>query len=98
MPPFITSLIRTAAMLAVGFVLSLPGVPWLLDVLNVTTERATEVVGALVTLALAYVWYVLVRALERRWPKLGVLLGIPVAPVYPKPGELVSGRAPSSAR
>jgi hypothetical protein len=84
MSPYLISLIRTWAALAAGFVLSLPGVPWLLDLLGVSSDRATEVVSGLVSLALAALWYAVVRALEHRWPRLGVLLGVPTAPAYPK--------------
>lgn len=91
MPALITSLVRTWSALVAGFIISLPGVPWALSLFNVDTERATQVVSGLASLAFAAVWYFVVRALEARWPKLGVLLGVPVPPVYPKPGELVSG-------
>ena len=37
---------------------------------------------AIATVAAGGLYYLLVRLLEHRWPALGVLLGVPSAPVY----------------
>lgn len=68
------SVVRTIVPVIVGFLLSLP----IVHGLGVSTEQATS----LVTAALIGVYYVLVRFLESKWPKLGWLLGTPVAPTY----------------
>lgn len=78
---YLISLIRTAVPVAIGTVLaslaSRAGI--VLD-----ADSSTQLVAATVALVvLAY--YALVRALEARWPFLGVLLGKPAAPVYGLP-------------
>jgi hypothetical protein len=37
---------------------------------------------AYTTVAVGGLYYALVRLLEHRWPSLGILLGVPMAPVY----------------
>lgn len=76
---YLMSLIRTAVPAAVGAVLS-----WLaLRGLNVpASDRESITAAATFVVLLAY--YAAVRALEKRWPKLGVLLGVPAAPSYAK--------------
>ncbi len=87
MTTYVTSLIRTVVPIIIGWLLSLPIVPPLLDALGVTTERASTVLSAAFTAALSAIWYAAVRLLEKRWPSLGVLLGVPVTPTYDQPAK-----------
>lgn len=77
MSNYLVSLIRTTAPAVVGAVLS-----WLaLHGLDLPS-RDREAVTAAVTGILVVAYYAVVRALESKWPKLGVLLGVPSAPEY----------------
>lgn len=72
-----TSITRTLVPAVVGWIvagLALVGI-------TVPTSERDWIAGG-VTFAAAGIWYVGVRALEARWPKLGVLLGVPAKPVY----------------
>jgi len=69
------SLIRTAVPIIVGAVGGYGA-----TYLHLTTAQQTEVVSA----GVGYAYYALVRVLEHRWPVLGVFLGVPQAPVYPR--------------
>jgi hypothetical protein len=79
---FVASLIRTyvpgLAGLILGWVATLH-LPFHVEGLN------QGVVEAAISAAIAGVWYLLVRTLETRWPKLGVFLGVPKPPVYTPP-------------
>lgn len=77
MSNYLTSLIRTGVPAIVGAALS-----WLaLRGLDVPAgDRESITAAATVVVLLAY--YAAVRALEHRWPRLGVLLGKPTAPSY----------------
>lgn len=68
------SIVRTLSPLVVGWLLSLP----VTAALGVDQGTLT----ALVTVALSAGYYVAVRALEQRWPGVGVLLGSARQPVY----------------
>lgn len=77
MSNYLVSLIRTIAPALVGAILS-----WLaLHGLDLPSGDR-EAVTAAVTGVLVVVYYAVVRALESKWPKLGVLLGVPAAPEY----------------
>ena len=71
------SLIRTGTPYLVGAV-----VGWLAGYgLNIPdTYDALIVAGS--TFGVGYGYYVIVRALEQKWPKLGRLLGVPAKPTY----------------
>lgn len=70
------SLVRTLVPLIVGWVLSLPLTPVVLDVLAVTTADAGRAVTAAATAVITAVYYVAVRWLETHGrPRLGWLLG-----------------------
>lgn len=70
------SLIRTLVPLIVGWALSLPITPALLDLLQVTTADATQALTAGVTAVVAGLYYLAVRMFEVYVrPKFGVLLG-----------------------
>jgi hypothetical protein len=88
---YLVSLIRTITPALVGAVLS-----WLalygLDLPGGDREAVT----AAVTGILVVVYYAVVRALETRWPKLGVLLGVPSAPKYGTGGAAKHGEAGGS--
>jgi uncharacterized membrane protein YjgN (DUF898 family) len=77
----VTSYVRTGAALLVGLLLT-----WLAASQQIVIDKSSEaVLVALTTMLITFVWYVVVRALEHKWPKLGVLLGIPKRPTYQPP-------------
>lgn len=84
---YVVSLIRTLVPVAVGTLLT-----WLaehgLDV--PADQRGTVSLAGVGIVATGY--YVLVRALEKRWPKLGALLGVPVMPTYLRASAMVAAR------
>ena len=75
---YVTSLIRTYVPLGIGVL-----VTWLaslgIDIDSTASAALVAGIGAVVAAA----WYALARLLEKRWPKLGGLLGVPRAPSYP---------------
>ncbi|MDM4719439.1 hypothetical protein QTQ03_07435 [Micromonospora sp. WMMA1363] len=75
---YLISLVRTAVPVAVGALLA-----WLASEAGIVlgTESSTAFTSGVVALTVA-VYYALARALETRWPWLGVLLGRPTAPTY----------------
>jgi hypothetical protein len=76
------SAIRTLAPLIAGWVISLGLVGRVLALVGADSTTAREwTTGALVAV-LGWVYYLVVRALEQRWPQLGVLLGVPAQPTY----------------
>jgi len=72
MSDLIVSYIRTLVPIAVGAVVS-----WGILPASLSDQAAAAATGAVIGL-----YYVLVRLLERKWPKLGWLLGTPKAPTY----------------
>lgn len=75
-PVLLPSLVRTLVPLIVGWVLSLPLTPAVLDLLQVTTGDATRALTAAVTAAVAGLYYLAVRLFEVHGrPRLGWLLG-----------------------
>jgi len=73
------SLIRTYVPLAVGV-----AVAYLARTLGVVLDEDTSAMATSVAVAVVTaVYYAAARALESRWPALGVLLGAPTAPTYP---------------
>lgn len=87
---YVTSLIRTGVPFLVAWALSLKFVGPLLALFGWTSAAAQQRldVGGVFVAGLAY--YALARALERRWPRLGVLLGVPARPTYPA-DEFIGG-------
>lgn len=79
---YVTSLIRTAVPIIVGSLLSLPGASWLVSALGITGDAARQQLATLLTFALSFLYYAIARAIESRWPKAGVLLGVAKAPTY----------------
>lgn len=73
----IASYIRTGVPALVGLI-----VGWVASLGITLPAEAKDGLSLLIAFVAALVWYVVVRALERRWPKLGVLLGYPKEPVY----------------
>jgi len=71
---YITSLIRTATPFLVGLLGSAAA--------RVGFDMTDETTQALVVFGLGTAWYAAARALERRWPNFGWLLGNPKQPVY----------------
>lgn len=73
----LTSIIRTAVPYLVGWIVSL----FALAGVTVTDELRAALV-TLVSFIIGTLYYVVVRFLEKKWPKLGVLLGVPTPPTY----------------
>lgn len=78
---FLISVIRTAVPAAVGAVLA-----WLASKTGIIldADSSAALTASAVAVAVA-VYYALARALETRWPWLGVLLGRRAKPVYEVP-------------
>lgn len=72
MSDLVTSLIRTYTPVLVG---------WLIGV-GLLPSSLSDEAGAALTGLIIGAYYLLVRLLESRWPKLGWLLGAPKAPTY----------------
>jgi len=75
----LTSITRTLLPFLVGgavSLLSLLGITANADLKATLTSLATFVIGGL--------YYIIVRLLEKKYPKLGVLLGVPTPPTYTK--------------
>jgi hypothetical protein len=79
---YITSLIRTAVPGVVGWLLSLPFAAAICHATGIDTPTATRYLSAGVAFGLAFAYYAIARALEQKFPQLGVLLGKPVQPSY----------------
>lgn len=73
-----TAVVRTATSYIVGLVVSL-----LLSANIQASEEFTANLTAILTFIVGTIYYIAVKALEKKWPKLGWLLGSPNAPVYP---------------
>jgi len=77
MTDFITSQIRTWVPIAVGAIIS-----WLATLgLQIDSNTQAAIVIALTGLIQA-AYYTVVRLLEKKFPKLGILLGTPKTPSY----------------
>jgi TRAP-type C4-dicarboxylate transport system permease small subunit len=77
---YIVSLVRTYVPVGVGVALT-----FLARELGVVLDEDTSAMAATVSVALvSAAWYAAARALEARFPALGVLLGAPRAPEYVK--------------
>lgn len=74
---YLASLVRTVVPFLVGLVLAKVSI----DQFGVDSET----LKAVITTVAAGGYYAGVRALEAKWPKVGVLLGWAVAPSYEKP-------------
>ncbi len=75
---FVVSHIRTYVPLAVGAVITYLTVHGMkLDPATIEADTAT------LTALFSGMYYTLVRLLETKWPKLGLLLGNPTQPTYP---------------
>src|SRR5690606_30686854 len=78
----IISLIRTWVPVAVGSL-----VAWLISIgIELDAETQAGLVVGLTGL-LVFAYYGIVRALERRWPWVGYLLGVPAEPTYDRRTE-----------
>lgn len=75
---YLISLIRTGVPAGIGALLA-----WLASQAGIVldADSSTALTAGVVALTGAG-YYALVRALESRWPRLGVLLGTPAAPTY----------------
>lgn len=77
MTNFVTSLIRTWTPIIVGAFVS-----WLLT-LGIDVDADTQAALIIsVTALLQGLYYLVVRLLEKKWPKIGVLLGSLKTPEY----------------
>lgn len=72
----VVSYIRTYVPIGVGAVAT-----WLAKQFGVEIDTTTTAMT--VTAVASGAWYLLARTLEKRWPKLGWLLGYPSQPRYP---------------
>jgi hypothetical protein len=79
---YLKSAVRTLVPLIVGYLVGLPLYGQVIAALGVDSKTATERVTTATAFVLSAVYYLLVRALEQRWPSLGVFLGVPVQPNY----------------
>jgi len=74
---YFTSLIRTVVPIVVGAL-----VTWLVTLgVQIDAETQTGLIVGLTGLLTA-VYYTVVRLLEKKWPKLGILLGKATTPDY----------------
>ncbi len=83
---YVTSAIRTIVPLIAAWLLL--HIPYLANL--VTTEQAQTALA----FVLAAVWYLVVRAIEAKWPvilgfRVGILLGVPTPPVYAPKGQVL---------
>ena len=79
--PLVTSLIRTYVPLGVGLLLT-----WLAGSLHIVIDPASQPgLAALCVAVISAGYYALARLLERKWPALGVLLGVASTPTYTAP-------------
>lgn len=72
------ALIRTVVPAVVGLLLAAAAKA------NITIDGAA--LNGIVDAVVIGVYYLAVRQLEKRWPKFGVLLGVPKQPTYPPKG------------
>lgn len=77
MQDFFTSVIRTTIPYLVGAIVS-----WLTTKGLHVSEGIAASVTAYLTFLVGTFYYLAARALEKKWPKLGYLLGIPSEPMY----------------
>jgi hypothetical protein len=73
MTDFLTSLVRTYVPIAIGYLVSV----------GVLSDTLSDEATAAATGAIIGAYYLLARLLEKKWPALGWLLGVPKAPTYP---------------
>jgi hypothetical protein len=76
------AIIRTLAGYLVAAALALPIAPAIEKALGIGSVEARTQLTAGAVLAIGTVYYTGVRWLERRWPALGRLLGVPSPPSY----------------
>lgn len=75
---YVISAIRTYVPIGVGLLLT-----WLASSLHVVIDPSSQAgLVALCVAVLSTAYYALVRLLEKKWPKLGILLGAAVKPTY----------------
>jgi hypothetical protein len=86
----VVSWIRTAVPVAVGSVLT-----WLASALGIVipSDASTGLTTFVVTLVVA-VYYIVVRLAEKRWPWVGVLLGVKRQPTYDTTPVVQPGPSP----
>lgn len=74
---YVASIVRTVVPTFVGAVIA-----WLISLGITLPASAKDLLTSGLGFVAAIIYYLLVRWLESKWPKLGVLLGIPKQPVY----------------
>lgn len=77
MNDLVTSAVRTFCPYAIGAV-----VAWLTQKGVHVPDSAVASATAAITFAVGTGYYVVVRALEKRYPQAGILLGVPKPPTY----------------
>jgi len=83
-----TAVVRTATGYLVGLLATL--------LASANIEVSDEFNGDLtlvVSFLVGTLYYVIVKALEKKWPKIGWLLGSPNAPVYPTRSDVEAAKA-----
>lgn len=80
---YVISAIRTYVPIAAGLLLT-----WLASSLKIVIDPGSQAgLVALCVAALSTGYYALARLLEGKFPKLGVLLGVPARPTYTAPAK-----------
>jgi hypothetical protein len=79
---FVVSLIRTNVPILVGGFIG-----WLVSLGVTVPEEAQGALTAALVVAGSAAYYAAVRALEKRWPWFGYLLGSKAAPTYEAPAR-----------
>lgn len=74
------SIVRTAVPYIIGYVVTLFGTIGI----NLSPDFKANL-SAILTFVIGTIYYIVVRQLEKKYPKLGILLGIPVQPSYSAP-------------
>lgn len=74
----LTSIIRTVVPYIIGGIVS-----WLSTKGYHVSDANVASATAWLTFGIGSVYYVVVRFLEKKWPKTGFLLGIATKPIYP---------------
>jgi len=83
-----TAVVRTVTGYLVGLIVAL-----LASLkIEVSDEFKTMLIAA-VSFIVGTAYYVIVKALEKKWPKIGWLIGSPNAPVYPTRNDAEASKA-----
>lgn len=76
---YVASIVRTIVPTFVGAVIA-----WLISLGIALPASAKDLLTSGLGFVAAVLYYLAIRWLESKWPKLGVLLGVPKQPTYTK--------------